>query len=72
MLDPLGKKKVQSLQNQPTPGLAVVQSGSEIVTGLILPLAGWHNWMKSLDLYNKSRMTGNYHSLSRLQLDTFL
>jgi hypothetical protein len=39
----------------------MVAKGSETISELVLPLGGWLFLLNRLDLYDKSRMTGDCH-----------
>ncbi len=61
-INTLGKKKVQTLQNQCKPCLYMVRKSAGSISCIILPLANWIIEMKRLDLYNYSRVMGDYQA----------
>ena len=61
-INTLGKEKVQTLQNECKPRLYMVRKSAGSVSCIILPLANWFIKLKRVDLYNKSRVMGDYQA----------
>ena len=61
-INPLGKETVQTLQNQYKTSLSMVYKSSGTISWFILSLADWIMLIKRIDLYNKSRVMGDYQA----------
>ena len=58
----VGTETVQTLQNEHCPSLCMVEESEGTISDIILPLEARIFVMKRIDLYNKSRVMGDYQA----------